>query len=75
MATKKKAKAKIHKVRVLKIEKLAEEHHVIAAELEVQGPLPIDLLPPVFEPVYEVTPDAPDPVKRGFWAWLFGDGK
>ena len=68
---KKKTKAKIAKVVVKRIHKVAEDHHVLEQETEVIGPLPIDLQPELLP--LEITPDSPEPEKRGFWNWLLGE--
>jgi hypothetical protein len=50
-----KAKAKLHKLRVLKVEKLAAEKHLVAFEAEVHGPE--DALPEFTAPV-EITEES-----------------
>jgi hypothetical protein len=47
------AKAKVLKARVLKVQKLAEDRHLIATEYEVHGPA--EALPAFTEPV-EIVP-------------------
>ena len=37
---KKKSKAKIHKARIVKVETIEADKHLVAAEYEVHGPLP-----------------------------------
>jgi|HubBroStandDraft_5_1064220.scaffolds.fasta_scaffold282428_2 hypothetical protein len=69
--SKKKQKAKIARVIVKRVHKVADDHHVVELEAEVTGPLP-DAAQPELLPV-EITPDAPEPEKRGFWYWLFGE--
>lgn len=56
MAKKKKskAKAKVVKARVVKVQKLAEDHHLVATEFEVKGP--VEELPAFTEPV-EIVPE------------------
>jgi len=56
MTAKKKAKAKIHKVLVVKVQKLDEDKHIVAAEYEVHGPA--DALPEFVAEPLEITPEA-----------------
>jgi hypothetical protein len=65
----KKKKSKVARVVVKKVTKLAEDHHILETDQEVHGPLPFS---PESLPL-EVTPDATEPEKRGFWAWIFGE--
>ena len=76
-APKKALRAKIAKVVVSRVEKLDEDKHLLAIEAEIHGPLVLPLnagegpiLPAVNFPLV-VTPDDPEPAKRGFWARFF----
>lgn len=61
---KKKSKAKIHKVRVVKVQELDTDKHLVAAEFEVHGPA--EELPPLAAPV-EITPDAEPETPEKHW--------
>jgi len=67
----KKKKAKIAKVVVKNVRTVAADHHVLEMEAEVHGQLP--LTPETAPLPLEITPDAPEPEKRGFWHWFFGE--
>jgi hypothetical protein len=73
MAKKKKVKAKIARVRLLKVVSPAEDKHLVTVEKEILGPMPE--LPADFSeatPV-ELTPDAPEPIKRHWYDFLTGE--
>jgi hypothetical protein len=63
-------KAKVARLRVLKVAPLAEDLHVVAFEAEVQGPVPE--LPVEFSEAapLELYPEAPEPAKQGWWHFL-----
>jgi hypothetical protein len=64
VATKKKLKAKIHKARVVKVEKLTEDKHLVAAEFEVHGPA--EELPPLAAPI-EISKEAEPGTPEKHW--------
>jgi len=57
-------KAKVKKLKVLKVEKIADNEHRIAVEFDTDAPLPIDPLPR--DPI-EITEDPP----KSTWATWF----
>jgi hypothetical protein len=68
----KKAKAKIRKVRVVKVEKLDEDRHLVAAEYEVHGP--DDSLPELPAAPLEIIPDelTPESPEKHWYDFLKG---
>jgi hypothetical protein len=65
-----KARAKVAKVVVTRVEKLDDEHHAVAFETEVHGPLP-SILAPEALPI-EISAEDQEPAKRSLWAWFWG---
>jgi hypothetical protein len=63
-------RARVAKVVVTRVEKLDDEHHAVAFETEVHGPLP-SILAPEALPI-EISAEDQEPAKRSLWAWFWG---